>query len=68
MLTNYIVTFEQMSPGDLNKCGGWMANSLSANQMPLSVATDLCLHCLLRPSFLNVLGKYCNFVDSDRIT
>ena len=37
-----------------------MINSIDPDQMPHSVASDLGLHCLLRPVHLNILSKYGN--------
>ena len=35
-----------------------MANSVDPNEMPLSAASHLGLHCLLRPVCPNAYGKY----------
>ena len=41
-----------------------MANSVDPDQMPHSVASDLGLHCLLRPVCPNTKDKYNSFLGS----
>ena len=46
----------------LLKTDGWVANSVDPDQMPHTVASDLGLHCLLRPVCSNTKGYYGIFV------
>ena len=40
-----------------------MANSVDPDQMPHSVASDLGLHCLLRPVYPNTKARYGNILE-----
>ena len=40
------------------KIAGWVSNSVDPVEMPLSVASHLGLHCLLKPVCLYTYGKY----------
>ena len=42
-----------------------MANSVDSDQTPRSAASDLCLHCLLRPVCSNTYSKYGNLIYSN---
>ena len=43
---------------------GKPVNNVDPVQTPRSAASDLGLHCLLRPFFRNTLGKYSNLIKS----
>ena len=44
------------------KIAGPVANSVAPDQMPHSVASDLGLHCLLRPVFPTTSSKYSTLI------
>ena len=47
------------------KIAGWVANSVDPDQTPQNAASDLGLHCLLRPisPYHTYLGKYKGLFD-----
>ena len=47
------------------KTVGWMANSVDPDQTPRSAASDLGLHCLLRPVYSNTVTTW---IDGTNVT
>ena len=47
------------------KIAGWVANSVDPDETPLSAASHLGLHCLLRPVCPNTYGKYGTLIISN---
>ena len=52
-------------PVNVCKIAGRVANSVDSDQTPRSAASDLGLHCLLRPVFPNTSCKYGNLIKSN---
>ena len=68
ILTLYLILLFNKSillPTNLCKIAGWVANSVDPDQTPRSAASDLGLHCLLRPACPKMLRKYDTLIKSN---
>ena len=57
----------RLLPVNMCKIAGWVANRVDPDQMLHSAASDLGLHCLLRPICPNTKSKYGNMIKSNHL-